>query len=424
MTSGSRRIPYGASPPDAWKVVPLKHLAVLHNGYVFKSDGWADSGTPIIRIENLNGSGSFNHSRLALSEKHHVRAGDLLFSWSGNPGTSFGPFRWEKPGLHFLNQHIFKVSVQGCEKNWLYWSLQAATYWIERELTSGMIGMVHVTKEDLGNVPIPVPPRDEQRRIADFLDAETARIDALVEARDRQLRLLKELGESRLATEVENLIADHGVIALRRVVRSVQQGWSPQCEDAPAGPDEWAVLRTSAVSSGVFRPQEHKRLPDDLRPDVRHRILDGDLLMTRGSGSAELVGVSAVARTEGRKLLLSDLLYRVRTDRGWNPDFVALMLRSRPVRAFTSLLMRGQSGQTIKLRSEDIKGIRVPAVPVGRQAGIAAGLTAGERTIEAARTAVEASSALLAERRRSLITAAVTGRLDVTAARRTHERGL
>ncbi|MGA4850358.1 restriction endonuclease subunit S [Streptomyces sp. G5(2025)] len=424
MTFASRHVPYGATPPDSWRVVPLKYLATLHNGYVFKSDGWVESGTPIIRIENLNGSENFNHSDLTLSEKHHVSAGDLLFSWSGNPGTSFGPFRWEKPGLHFLNQHIFKVSVQGCEKTWLYWSLQAATYWIERELTSGMIGMVHVTKEELNNVPIPIPPRDEQRRIAEFLDAEIARIDALLLARDRQLGMLEELWTSRLAAAVETMISSHGLIALRRVIRSVEQGWSPQCEDAIAGPGEWAVLKTSAVSSGSFRHLEHKRLPDDVQPDVRYQIQDGDLLLTRGSGSAELVGVSTVARTEGCNLLLSDLLYRVRTDRGWNPDFISLMLRSSPVRGFMSLLMRGQSGQTIKLRSEDIKGIRVPSVPVEQQAQIAADLAVDERNIGDARAAVEASSALLAERRRALITAAVTGQLDVTTARPVHDRDL
>lgn len=134
--------------------------------------------------------------------------------------------------------------------------------------------------------------------------------------------------------------------------------------------------------------------------------------------------MSTVANTEGRNLLLSDLLYRIRTDREWSPEFVALMLRSRPVRGFMSLLMRGQSGQTIKLRSEDIKEIHVPSVPVEQQVRITADLTAEERRIEATRAAIETSSALLSESRQALITAAVTGQLDVTTARPTHDRNL
>ncbi|MGW2447174.1 hypothetical protein [Streptomyces sp. NPDC001675] len=278
--------------------------------------------------------------------------------------------------------------------------------------------------EDLAEISLSLPPLGDQRRIADFLDGETRWLGELLSARERQHDLLKELWVARLAARVDNLISSHGVIPLRRVIRSVEQGWSPQCEDVLAEPDEWAVLKTSAVSSGVFRPLEHKRLPPDLQPDSRYRILDGDLLMTRGSGSAEHVGMPTVAHTEGRNLLLSDLLYRVRAGQGWSPDFLSLMLRSRPVRGFMSLLMRGQSGQTIKLRSEDIKGIHVPCVPVEQQVRIAADINAEERSIGDARTAIEASSALLTERRQALITAAVTGQLDVTTARPTHDRDL
>jgi len=42
--------------PNGWKVSPLKHLAEFVNGCVFKPDSWSESGVPIIRIENLNGS--------------------------------------------------------------------------------------------------------------------------------------------------------------------------------------------------------------------------------------------------------------------------------------------------------------------------------------------------------------------------------
>ncbi|GAA2439127.1 restriction endonuclease subunit S [Streptomyces mauvecolor] len=412
MTVQPTGIPYGRSLPRHWNVVPLKYLADLFNGYVFKSQDWADSGTPIIRIENLNGSSDFNFSNLDLDAKHRVVRGDLLFSWSGNPGTSFGPFEWGKPGLHFLNQHIFKVDSYGCDARWLYWSLKAATHWIERELTSGMIGMVHVTKEDLKNVPVPIPPLEEQRRIADFLDAETARIGSLVRARSAQLRCLEQRWTTHLADVTNDLIARYGLVPFRRVLTSVEQGWSPQCDDIEAQPDEWAVLKTSAVSSGIFKPLEHKRLPFNILPDSRYRIENGDILMTRGSGSPAYVGVSAVADTGGRNLLLSDLLYRVRLERNWSPEFVALMLGSAPVRGFMSLLFRGQSGQTIKLRSEDIRAIDLPAVPPREQIKIASALQAKRNAIMRAQATVQVSGAVLAERRQALIAAAVTGQFD------------
>jgi type I restriction enzyme S subunit len=340
-------------------------------------------------------------------------------AWQGSVGIS------EYRGIVSGHYICFRPNHRE-EGRFLNWLLRSGIYATEfASLSRGVRpGQVEIDNDLLRVLPVKIPPVDEQRRIADFLDAEIGHIDALLDARKRQLDRLKELWTSSLAARVESMIAEHGIVRLRRVVRSVEQGWSPQCEDAPAGPDEWAVLKTSSVSSGVFRPMEHKRLPGGLHPDLRYRILDGDLLMTRGSGSAEHVGVSTVANTEGRNLLLSDLLYRIRTDREWGSEFVALMLRSRPVRGFMSLLMRGQSGQTIKLRSEDIKEIHIPSVPVEQQVRITADLTAEERRIEATRAAIETSSALLSESRQALITAAVTGQLDVTTARPTHDRDL
>ncbi|MGP4051588.1 hypothetical protein [Streptomyces sp. 2A115] len=260
------------------------------------------------------------------------------------------------------------------------------------------------------------PGAEEQRRIADFLDTETARVDALARARDSQLRCLEELWQSRLADKAENLIATHGLLPLRRVVISVEQGWSPQCEDVEASPSEWAVLKTSAVSTGTFQPLQHKRLPKDLQPDLRYQITDGDILMTRGSGSPAHVGVAVLANTDGRRLLLSDLLYRVRVSDGWSPEFVTLLLGSQPVRGLLALLFRGQSGQTIKLRGEDIKSIAIPAAPKEIQPQIANELEDERHRIHEAQRVLRRSQALLAERRKALITAAVTGQFDVSTA--------
>ena len=104
--------------PKSWDVKPLKHLADFVNGEAFKPAEWSDSGTPIIRIQNLNGGDDFNCYGGDVHPRHHVQKGDLLFGWSGNRGTSFGPFLWPREGLHYLNQHIFKVEPRECHIGW------------------------------------------------------------------------------------------------------------------------------------------------------------------------------------------------------------------------------------------------------------------------------------------------------------------
>ncbi|MFF0542195.1 hypothetical protein ACFYTF_05105 [Nocardia thailandica] len=280
----------------------------------------------------------------------------------------------------------------------------------------GVAGQQRVPDTFLRDLEVDLLPLDEQRRIADFLDAETSRIDRLREARVLQLQLLRERSEAKIAEEIDQQFNHYGKLALRRFTTSIEQGWSPQCDDVEADPDEWAVLKTSAVSSGSFRPNEHKKLPDGIDPNSRYQIYDGDILLTRGSGSPAHVGISALARTEGRRLLLSDLLYRVRLSAGWSPEFVHMALGSRPVRGLVSLLLRGQSGQTIKLRIEDVGAIEIPNVPFELQGGIAERLQRISRVTSAAESTIRRSNTLLDERRQALITAAVAGQFDVSTA--------
>ena len=164
--------------PDHWKLLPFKHIADFVNGMAFKPEDWSDEGVPIIRIENLNESPNFNCFEGSVDFRYHVNEGDLLFGWSGNRGTSFGPFIWMGCGLHYLNQHIFRIADFSGNKKWLYWALKAVTKSIEDQ-AHGIIGMVHITKGKLGGIKLPSVIVEEQTQIARFLDYETARIDAL-----------------------------------------------------------------------------------------------------------------------------------------------------------------------------------------------------------------------------------------------------
>lgn len=181
--------------PHHWEPIPLKHVTRFVNGMAFKPDEWSHDGVPIIRIENLNGGDEFNGFDGKVLERYHVKKGDLLFGWSGNRGTSFGPFDWPREGLHYLNQHIFRLVEYECDKRWFYWTLKALTKTIEDE-AHGIIGMVHITKGDLGALKIPRIPVPEQQQIAAFLDWRTRKIDALIE---RKQELLEKLKEKRLA---------------------------------------------------------------------------------------------------------------------------------------------------------------------------------------------------------------------------------
>lgn len=177
--------------PVHWNVRKLKYLTNFINGAAFKPSDWQDEGVPIVRIENLNGGGDFNYTTRQLNPKYLVKKGDLLFGWSGNKGTSFGPFIWQQSGTFYLNQHIFRLADYKFIKNYFYWLLKAVTYYVETQV-HGIIGLVHITKDDLGNIKVPFIPLQEQHAIAEYLDRETSEIDKTISQVRSQIELLRE----------------------------------------------------------------------------------------------------------------------------------------------------------------------------------------------------------------------------------------
>jgi type I restriction enzyme S subunit len=149
------------------------------NGRAFKPSEWKSAGLPIIRIQNLNGSTEYNHFDGLYDDKHLVRPGDLLFSWSGSRGTSFGSFFWHGPeGL--LNQHIFRVLPRSTVgKRYIGHVLRYVTGIIETK-AHGSAGLVHVTKRELEKFHIDFSDNlDEQDRVATVLDNADHEIDLL-----------------------------------------------------------------------------------------------------------------------------------------------------------------------------------------------------------------------------------------------------
>lgn len=159
--------------PKEWDAHPFESLAEYSNGNTFDASAWSDSGLPIIRIQNLNGSLDFNYYTGKVDENWHIYPGDLLFAWAGQRGSSFGARVWRGPeGV--LNQHIFKVLPRDklLSKEYLFRLLRFRQTVIEDAAHGFKDSFLHVTKGELGEVYGGVPARGEQNlieeRIASF----------------------------------------------------------------------------------------------------------------------------------------------------------------------------------------------------------------------------------------------------------------
>lgn len=196
--------------PRGWVNSSIGSLCTLNNGRAFKPSEWSESGLPIVRIQNLNKADApFNYFDGKFESKYHLKGGELLFAWSGTPGTSFGAHIW-RGGEAVLNQHIFRVDFNESllDKRFFRHAINQ-TLGELIDIAHGGVGLRHVTKGKFENTEITLPPYSEQKRIADKLDAVLARLDACRERLERVPLILKRFRQSVLAAAISGqLTAD------------------------------------------------------------------------------------------------------------------------------------------------------------------------------------------------------------------------
>lgn len=285
------------------------------------------------------------------------------------------------------------------------------------------------------DLEVGLPPYAIQRAIAGFLDRKTAAIDALIEKKERLLELL---GEKRAALihravtkglDPSVPMKDSGVpwigqipvhwelVQLRRVLSGIEQGWSPQCEARHANPDEWGVLKAGCTAGGRYREAEHKALPATEEPKPPLLVKAGDIIVSRASGSPEIVGSAALVTRTTKRLMLSDKLFRLRTvTRLVDPAHLVLALGARSSRIQIENSISGAQGLANNLPQSRLREVLLPLPPVPEQRAIAERMSRWMRQYRGAADLLEGSTARLREYRQALITAAVTGQLDIEAA--------
>lgn len=185
--------------PDRWTWVRIGEAMDLINGRAFKPTEWSTTGIPIVRIQNLNNADApFNYCNFEIPDKFYIDTEDLLLSWSGTPGTSFGAFVWRR-GRAVLNQHIFRCDLYGNAYTNDFARL-AINGRLEEMIAQahGGVGLQHVTKEKLEKLAIVLPPLPEQRRIVAKVDELMALSDELEAWQQRRAQARAHLNRSAL----------------------------------------------------------------------------------------------------------------------------------------------------------------------------------------------------------------------------------
>ena len=290
---------------------------------------------------------------------------------------------------------------------------------------------MELSSDDLKSVKLPYPTFHTQQKIADYLDLETARIDALIEAKEKILSLLEEKRQALISRAVTKgldpdvemkdsgiewlgeIPAHWEVIQLKYLITKLIQGTSPVASNVPAVENEYGVLKISSISKGNFLPFENKALYD--LPDNLHlyTIAKDDVLMTRGN-TPKLVGDACHVDLNYPNLIIPDLIYRIRTEKSkLHSKFLTYFIISNSGRMQIDQSAKGSNESMIKLSQNEILNWLIAVPSLVEQNEIVNYIdTFTEKSLQLSKE-IEKSIALLKERRAALISAAVTGEIEL-----------
>ncbi len=209
--------------PSGWTWARLGDICDAINGRAFKSSEWRESGVPIVRIQNLKDpDAEFNYFVGELDDRHRVRHGDLLFAWSGTPGTSFGAHIWKGPDAA-LNQHIFNIKFDPNVLDARYFCL-ALNQNVSRYVTQaqGGVGLAHITKSKFLDSFIPLAPKPEQLELVAEIEKQFSRLDEAVANLKRVKASLKRYKAAVLKAAVEGRLVPNEAEIARREGRAYE----------------------------------------------------------------------------------------------------------------------------------------------------------------------------------------------------------
>ncbi len=385
-------------------------------------------------IPKTSRNDNFNKASEDLSPYQLVRPGDLVMNkmkaWQGSIAMS------KHRGIVSPAYFVYEPWRDGddrIELNYIHYLLRSSAY-ITQYLSRSK--GIRVNQWDLDpsafeRIEVLLPSLDEQTQIATFLDDETAKIDALIAKLQQLIALLQEKRQAVIShavtkglnpdaplreSGVEWLgdVPEHWEVGqLRRWIRKMEQGKSPECERRPAEGTEWGVLKTSCVNKGLYAEQENKALPSHLLPVKRYEVHDGDVLMSRASGSTELIGSVAFVHVTRPRNLLSDKIFRLHFEAKIAGRYFTYLMASSYMRSLIVRAVSGAEGMANNITKTAVLGFPVAVPPIREQIQIATFLNDETVKIDALIAESQTGTALLQERRAALISAAVTGKIDV-----------
>lgn len=431
--------------PEHWEVKRLKHVAanipfaIVDGpfGTQLKADDYRETGVPLVRISNLSYEGQFSaddlvfiDERKALEvERSTVLKGDIVIGKTGATIGKTALFNSFERGI--IASSCLKITPNKSKLTSRFLLSVIVSGSFQKNLVNESGGSTRDTINitPFGNLPIALPPLPEQTAIAAFLDRETGKIDALVAEQRRLLELLKEKRQAVISHAVTRglnpkaPLKDSGIDWLGQVPEhwEVKKLFHLLSEPPKNGvsPDVSAdgsipTFSIAAVRNGIVDIENHlKYAAIEIKAAAPYFVRLHDLLVLRGNGSKELVGTVGMVKSDPPlHCIYPDILIRLRLNELANPLYFVAVLNCSAMRPQIENAAQTAAG-IWKINGGSLQALRLPLPPLAEQTAIVAHLEQELAKLDTLTAEAQRAIDLLQERRTALISAAVTGQIDV-----------
>ena len=422
--------------------ISFKRVLTANDGGTWGDDPSGSGDTVVLRSTEQTSDGRWTIAEPELryispfeAQRFRLHEGDLLITKSSGSALHIGKTTVVDRSVASLkavySNFMQRVRLSSGEHPLYYWYVlrtpRIREQWVLNSTST--TGLANLNAASIGELLVPHPPLDEQRQIAEYLDRETGKIDELI---TKQEQLVKRLIERRSAQVYSAVTSglDAGVghrdsgyseigqtplhwetRQLKHIIRSQKSGTSVLAADTPAGAGQVGVLKTSSVSTGMFKSGENKTVSDEELSRVTCPIRVGTILINRANSPA-YVGAAAFVENSEPNLFLSDKLWQIDVH-GCDAQFISWWMQTKRYRDQVGFHVVGASSSMQNLSYEAFRGIRLALPPLQEQIAIAAFLIIAISKIDDLVQKVAQTAGVLRERRAALISAAVTGKIDV-----------
>ncbi|MFA0155901.1 restriction endonuclease subunit S [Vibrio sp. 10N.261.46.A3] len=422
--------------PFSWKVTSLRHLiSSVRNGSTETQLEKSEELVAISRIETIS-TGEINMDKTGfvnpklIPESFKLNVGDLLLSHINSLPMVGNVAQVQKNHLIYHGMNLLRlIPKDSVSSRYLYWQLKSdySRRAIE-SIAKPAINQASVSTESLKALQLLYPSIAEQQKIANFLDHETAKIDTLIAKQEKLIELLKEKRQAVISHAVtkglnpDAPMKDSGVEWLGEVPehwnilkfgitnKSAELGGN---YNSGEGEEGLPLIKMGNLGRGDISLKKIEYLPVEDNFDKAHLLNCGDFLFNTRN-SLDLVGKVSIWKNELPRALYNSNVLRISFEPTLvsSSQYMSYLLNSDLGLSQLRLIAKGTTS-VAAIYYKELKSISFPLPTLKEQEEIVEYVEKNIEKLDELIKQSQKSIQLIKERKTALISAAVTGKIDV-----------